>query len=183
MAIGSTLHAYFKETTAADQPRDAVHLGHQELLIRTAAPGGWHALPEEQIDREARTSRWGDVLLHRRLATVDEYGLFEIFDWFDDVGAHTRDWQRRLDALERYAIARMRDDTLPRTSGCWIVRATLRNRRLIAEHGAFFQSRFGGSGHDWLSALGSHIPMPSQPALLWVSVDGKRLFPSRLRAA
>lgn len=181
MAVNSTFEAYLKETTAADQPRDAVHLRHQELLIRTAVPGGWRALPEEQIDREARTSRWGDVLLHRRLGTVDEYSLFEIFDWFDDVGAHTRDWLRRLDALERYAIARMRDDNLPQTGGCWIVRATVRNRRLIAEHRAFFESRFGGSGHDWLLALSSPLPRPSQPALLWVSVDGKRLFPSRLR--
>ena len=182
MAINSELVAYIKETSAADQPRDAVHLRNQELLLRTAAPGGWHSLPEEPIDREARTSRWGDALLHRRRATLDEYALFEIFDWFDDVGAHTRDWLRRLDALERYAIARMRDDTLPKTSGCWIVRATTRNRLLIAEHAAFFRARFPGSGEAWLSALRStDAPMPTLPALLWVTVSGDRLYPSRLR--
>ena len=181
MAADGELDAYIKRTTAADQPRDAVHLRHEELLIRMSGPGGWRALPEEQIDREARTSRWGDVLLQRRLAGTDEYGLFEIFDWFDNVGDSTRDWLRRLDALERYAIARMRDDNLPHTSGCWIVRATARNRQLIADHTAFFRSRFPGSGRAWLATLANaDVPMPVEPALLWVDVAGRRIFEARL---
>lgn len=182
MAINSELVAFMKETSAADQPRDAIHLRHQELVIRTGLPGGWRSLPEEQLDRDARTSRWGDVLMHRGRQTLDEYALFEIFDWFEDVGAHTREWLRRLDALERYAISRMRGDTLPRTAGCWIVRATARNRRLIADHAEFFSARFPGSGQAWLQALATQTPMPKDAALLWVSVKGERLFPARPRA-
>jgi transcriptional regulator with XRE-family HTH domain len=181
-AVGTDLDAFIRRASAADLPRDAVHLRNQELLIRTSQPGGWQALPEEPIDREARTSRAGDVLLVRRLAAQQpDYGLFEIFDWFDDVGGSVRDWRRRLDALERYAIGRMADDELPRTGGCWIVRATQRNRRLVDEHRGFFLSLFPGSGHAWIEALTGRPHMPAEPALLWVSVDGKRLFPARLR--
>ena len=183
MAVGSSLHAFLEAATAADQPRDAVHLRNQELIMRTAAPGGWRALPEEQIDREARTSRAADVLLDRRSALqLREYALIEVWDWFDDVGAAQRNWDRRLDAVERYAIARMvGDQPLPRVAGCWVVRATQRNRRLVREHRHFFRARFPGSGSVWLAALTSpEASMPDKAALLWVSVKGDRLFPARL---
>jgi len=125
-AVGTSLSAYMPETSAAGLPRDSVHLKNEELIIRTAQPGEWRGLPEERIDREARTSRFADVLLYRqRPADPDEYALMEVIDWFDDVGAPMRAWQRRLDAVERYAIARMSgDDPLPHINGCWIVRAS-----------------------------------------------------------
>lgn len=193
-AVGGSLSAYIQGASAADRPRDAVHLKHQELVIRTALAGGWAALPEEAIDREARTSRFADVLLHRRLLgprrasppppppTPAEYALIEVIDWFDDVGAPTRAWHRRLEAVERYAIARMRgEEPVPRIGGCWIVRATRRNRDLIAEHRHFFRARFPGSGRAWLAALTSPTaPLPADSALLWVSVSGERLYPARL---
>jgi hypothetical protein len=124
--------------------------------LRVARPGGWQGLPEEPIDRDARTSRAADVLLFRRRPPVpDEYALIEIIDWFDDVGEPLRAWSSRLSAVDRYAIARMTDDVLPRTSGCWIVRATMRNRRLVTDHATLFRARFPGSGRQWLDALAS----------------------------
>jgi transcriptional regulator with XRE-family HTH domain len=174
-AIGGGLDAWIKETSAADQPRDAVHLRHQELIIRLGLGGGWKALPEEMIDREARTSRAADVLLDRTAPDgTEEYALWDVWDWFPDVGGPVRDFSRRLEAVERYAVARMRglEATLPRVSGCWVVRATARNRRLIAEP---------GSGHAWLAALiQTGAPLPKEPALIWVAVNGERLFPARL---
>jgi transcriptional regulator with XRE-family HTH domain len=231
-AVGSSLHAYLQDASAADQPRDAVHLRNQELILRASAPGGWQALPEAQIDREARTSRSADVLLERGAhataqgphatahgphatahgphatahgphatahgphatahgphatahgphATAREYALIEIWDWFDDVGGAQRNWDRRLDAVERYAIARMAgEEPLPRVGGCWFVRATQRNRRLVKEHRHFFRARFPGSGSAWLMALTTReASMPDKAALLWVTVTGDRLFPARL---
>lgn len=177
MAVGSSLEVYLRHATAADQPRDAVHLRHQELVIRTALAGGWRSLPEEPIDREARTSRAADVILQR----MREYAIVEVWDWFDDVGAALRDFDRRLDALERFAIARMTDDTLPVIAGCWAVRATARNRRLVRDHRNLFEARFPGSGQAWLVALmTSGGAMPPRPALLWVTVPGDRLFPARV---
>lgn len=188
-AIGSTFAAYLTASSAADQPRDAVHLRHQELVIRIGAAGEWRALPEEMIDRDARTSRAADVLLTRVAPDgVSEYCLWDIRDWLDDVGAAVRDFTRRLEAVERYAIARMTGaDRLPRTGGCMVLRATRRNRELVAAHEGFFRARFPGSGRGWLRALeepptSGQASLPGQPALTWVSVSGERLFPVRFGA-
>ncbi len=189
MALGTRVRAYIEHASSASQPRDATHLRHQELIVRTASSGGWTALPEAALDRDARTSRAADVLLER----ANEYAITEVWDWFDDVGAALRDWDRRLDALDRYAIARLGLATgstgrggsagepaaPPRVGGCWVVRATRRNRLLISEHRHLFRARFAASGHAWLEALITSRPMPDASALLWVSVDGRRLFPAR----
>jgi transcriptional regulator with XRE-family HTH domain len=177
-AVGSRVDGFLKRASAASQPRDAVHLRHQELIIRVASQGGWRALPEEPIDREARSSRAADVLLERGT----EYALIEVWDWFDDVGGALRDWDRRLSALERYAIARMTIDApVPRHGGCWVLRATHRNRQLVQEHRHLFRSRFPGSGSVWLATLTTPGRRPpDEAALLWVAVGSTRLFPARL---
>ena len=176
-AVGASLDAYLRRASAADQPRDAVHLRNQERVIRTALAGGWRSLPEAPIDREARTSRAADVVLMRG----SEYALVEVWDWFDDVGAALRELDRRLDALERFAIARMIDDSMPRAAGCWMIRATQRNRRLVREHRHLFRARFAGSSRAWLAALTTHgTAMPTEPAILWATVGGERLYPARL---
>lgn len=185
-AVGGSLDAWIKQTSAADLPRDSVHLRHQELIIRLGIGGWWKSLPEELIDREARTSRAADVLLTRRAADgVREYAIWDVRDWIDDVGAGVRDFMRRLDAIDRLAVARMvADDPLPRTGGCFVVRATTRNRHLIRDHRHFFGARFPGSGHAWLAALQDpHANLPKEPALIWVAVNGERLFPVRLADA
>jgi hypothetical protein len=69
----------------------------------------------------------------------------------------------------------------PRIGGCFVVRATNRNRSLIRDHRHFFGARFPGSGHQWLGALTDPaVQMPREPALIWAEVNGERLFPSRL---
>ena len=181
-AVETSLSAYLPESSAAAAPRDAVHLKAQELMIATATAGGWHGLAEEQIDREARSSRFADVLLERPHVQPEEVALMEIIDWFDDVGAPLREWPRRLEAVERRAIARMvGDQGVPKVGGCWLIRATRRNRELVAAHANIFRNRFPGSGRAWLAALTQTKPaMPDAAALLWVSVDGTRIWPSRL---
>ncbi len=185
-AVGGRLEAWIKETSAADQPRDAVHLRNQELIIRLSESGGWTALPEEMIDREARTSRAADVLLTRTTRDgTAEYALWDVWDWLPDVGAVTRDFQRRVDAVDRYAVARMPNDGqeghLPRTGGCLAIRATARNRRLIADHRHFFGARFPGSGYAWIQCLTDRqATLPKTCALVWISVHGDRLLAARL---
>jgi transcriptional regulator with XRE-family HTH domain len=180
-AVGTSLNAYLPESTAAGAPRDAVHLKAQELVIRMARAGGWHGTAEVQIDREARSSRFADVLLARPRLRPSEVALIEVIDWFDDVGSPLREWPRRLEAVERQAIARMvGEEAVPRVSGCWLVRATRRNRALIGQHQNLFRSRFSGSGRAWLSALTDPTrTMPEESALLWVAVSGDRLFALR----
>jgi transcriptional regulator with XRE-family HTH domain len=182
-AVNAPLDAFLRHASAANLPRDATQLKGQELVIATARPGGWRGLPEEQIDRDARTSRAADVLLFRqRELQAPEYALIEIIDWFADVGEPLRAWNSRLAAVERYAIARMQNDVPPVTSGCWVVRATQRNRRLVADHANLFRARFPASGRAWLAALAQpSIAMPTEPCLLWINVKGDRLFPVRWR--
>jgi transcriptional regulator with XRE-family HTH domain len=181
-AVGTRLNAYLPEASAADQPRDAVQLKGQELVIATAKRGGWEGSVEERLDAQASTSRYGDVVLRRPRRGPTEVALMEIIDWFDDVGGPMRGWQSRLEALERRQIARMTGgDPLPSISGCWVVRATHRNRELVGAHANVFRARFRGSARAWLAALSNPTTaMPHDSALLWISVEGERLFASRL---
>lgn len=177
-AVGGSLDAWIKGTSAATLPRDAAHLKAQELIIREAKRGDWRALPEEMIDREAKTSRAADVLLTRaRPDTPREYALWDVRDWVDDVGAAVRDFARRVDALDRYAVAHMAgDEALPVTGGCFVLRATKRNSDLVRDHQNFFAARFPGSGDAWIAALTSAAATtPNQPAVVWVAVNGEDL--------
>jgi transcriptional regulator with XRE-family HTH domain len=163
-AVGADLRAYLERASAADQPRDAVHLRHQELVARLAMDGGW------QVDPEASLTSAGvaDLLLTRR----SEVALVEIWNWFGDVGDAFRSWDRKLE--------RLRSGTDDPVSGCWIVRATRRNRDLLASHRTIFAARFPASASHWLGALSDpRAPMPVQPAILWVAVNGDRLFARR----
>ncbi len=109
----------------------------------------------------------------------------EVIDWFADVGAPLRDWSRRLDAVDRYAVARMRpDDELPMISGCWVVRATRRNSELLTEHRNLFRSRFPGSGHAWLHALTDPTkPCRANPPCSGSASAASGCFPSRYIAS
>lgn len=183
-AVGITLHAYLKRVSAADQPRDAVHLRVQELLLQTSAPGGWNGTAELAIDDAARGSRSVDVALERATLAVPEVAVLEVVDWLDDVGAALRDWTRRLARVDQLATSRLTREVaggtvLPRVAGCWVLRATERNRGLVRDHGMVFRGRFPGPGAAWLRALGGPTPMPLDSALLWVSVDGTRLWAAR----
>lgn len=78
----------------------------------------------------------------------------------------------------------MSDEELPRVSGIWIVRATRRNRQLVADHIRFFRALLPGSAHAWLAALAHpDQPMPMDAAPVWVTVKGDRLFPLRWGSA
>jgi transcriptional regulator with XRE-family HTH domain len=183
-AVNSSLSAYLEQVSAASLPRDAVHLRNQELVLRVAAIGGWRGVPEAALDRELARSRHADVVLERRQppGTPDEYALCEVTDWVEDVGEAVRDFQRRLAALDLYAVSRMRgEEPPPKPSGFWLLRATKRNRQLVGEHRNFFRARFPGSGRAWFAALTQpSAPIPNEPALLWVSVSGERIFAARL---
>src|SRR5918992_1271426 len=171
-AAGGQLRLYIAGASTADQPRDAVHLRIQELIARIAQPGGWKPMPEQAFDRDARSSRAADVLLCRGR----EWALLEVWDWFDDVGASFREWDRRLAAVERFAISRMppvddedAEPELPSVGGCWVVRGTRRNRDLVRDHSHLFRARFPGSARAWITALAGataaatgHGPEPSR---------------------
>jgi transcriptional regulator with XRE-family HTH domain len=180
--VGTDLKAYLAGATSTDRPRDAVHLRTQELVASVALGGGWKSIPEVAIDDAARGSRWLDLWLERQLGTRPvEVIANEIQDWFDDVGARFRDWDRRVERVRQLALATRTIEgpeglLLPRVSGLWVIRSTRRNRDVVREHANLFRARFPASSDVWLAALRGSAPMPDEHGILWASVDGTRLF-------
>jgi transcriptional regulator with XRE-family HTH domain len=168
-ALDRGLAAYLEQLPGAEQPRDHVHLRHQELISRIATDGGWSTRTEAMLDPGSRASRSGDVLLER----TGETALVEIWDWFDDVGAAFRSWDGKLEKVRASA------GPTGVVSGVWAVRATRRNRDLVVRHASVFGARFPGSSSGWLRCLGSRAPMPPAVGMLWISVAGDRLVAAR----
>ncbi len=174
VAVDSELRAYLEEIPGAARPRDNVHLKNQELVARLTTAAGWEVKPEAALATRVDRSPAADLLLERRR----ESALIEIWDWFDDVGAAFRSWDRKLDQVDRLRAARGMEEGV---SGCWVVRATRRNRSLVRDHRTLFRARFPASSAAWLAALTSPEGLvPGAAGLLWVAVQGDRLFPARL---
>ena len=64
---------------------------------------------------------------------------------------------------------------------CWVVRATRRNRRLLATYPELFASRFPGSSRGWFEALTTGSTPPPEPGLVWCDVGATRLLEWRAR--
>jgi transcriptional regulator with XRE-family HTH domain len=156
---------------------DAGHLGLQELVIRLGRGGGYRALfelptkpgdPRRSVDVGLRDDR------NRRLL------LCELWNTFGDVGAAARSTNRKLAEAAQLAAAIWGE--APHTVvACWIVRATRRNRELVARYPELFASRFPGSSVGWVHALTNGIEPPSEPGLVWADVAATRLFAWRRR--
>lgn len=184
-AADERLAAFLERAPGADRPRDYEHLKRQELVVTMAHRGGWQAMPEMPIDVGTRRSRSLDVGLLRE--ATHEAVAVEIWDWFDDVGDAFRSHQDKVRTFESIlngnggaglgGVTRREW----RVGGLWVIRGTARNRRLVAEFGALFRSRFPGSSAAWLGALeATGSAMPIEPGLLWTDVSGGRLIAARL---
>jgi len=172
-AIGGRWTAFLEAAPGTDLPRDIVHLRGQQTIIAFAKPGGWRARVEAGIDPLARRSRAIDVCLDR--ASSAEIAVVELFDFIADGG----DAMRGL--ADKVAAVRVGTNTDARIQGLFVLRATRRNRELVGRLGDVIRSRFPGSSAAWVAALSRlDRPMPQADGLIWVSVDGARLFPARL---
>ena len=139
-----------------------------------AATGGWRVRPETETGRG-----FADLLLDRtHEAGNHEVVLVEVWDWLADAGDALRSWHRKLEHLD--ARTRASEDRAARVGGAWVLRATSRNRALVRDHPALFRAQFPADAAAWLIALADPArPMPPEPALVWVSVNGERLWAAR----
>lgn len=173
-AVGLQLAAFFEEAPGADVPRDIEHLRRQNLVIATAATGGWRAEPEAALQGDGPRPRSIDVLLTR--AARREAAVVEVWDLVLD-GGHV---MRSLEA--KVLATRDRLGTEWRVQGLLVVRGTRRNRTLIGGLAALFLARYPASSHAWLRAIREPgAPMPGASGLAWTDVHGHRLTPARLR--
>ena len=175
-AVGLQLAAFFEATPGADLPRDIEHLKRQNLVIATAAAGGWRAEPEAALLGDGPRPRSIDVLLTR--AARHEAAVVEIWDLLLDGGAAMRGLETKVLAT----TGRLGQDW--HVEGLLLVRGTQRNRGLVGSLAALFAARYPASSHAWLRALREgDAALPQAAGLAWTDVKGERLLPARLRAA
>ena len=159
-----------------EQPVDAGHLAMQELVLRLGRACGYTG-SFELPTRPAEPWRSADVGLAAPARRTLILG--ECWNSFGDVGAAARSSTRKRTDLENIAIARWGTDA--RVGLVWIVRATARNRALIARYPEIFASRFPGSSRAWIAALTEGRKPPSDPGLVWCDVAATRLLEWRRR--
>lgn len=162
---------------AAEEPADAGHLAIQELVLRLGRAAGYRGSFEVPT-KPADPTRSTDVGLRddRRRLLV----LVECWNIFGDIGAAARGSARKQAEAEAAAVAFGGEVPL-RVATCWVVRATRRNRELIARYPEAFSARFPGSSHGWMRALTSGGDPPSAAGLVWCDLGARRLFSLRRR--
>ena len=159
---GLTLDAWQRIGLAVDRPlvvmlqrsiagetSDAGHLAMQELALRLGRAAGY-GLSFELATRPGEPWRSADVGLEdpagRRLILV------ECWNTIGDVGAASRSSDRKRAEAEALATARW-GDRAGGVGAVWLMRATARNRALVARYPEVFAARFPGSSAGWVRAL------------------------------
>ena len=171
-AVGLQLAGFFEQAPGADAPRDLQHLRGQNLIVATAASGGWVSTPEALLVDAGPRPRSIDVL-HKREARR-ESAVVELWDLLLDGGAAMRGLEAKVQASRQHLGPGWRVD------GLLIVRGTGRNRALVRELGSLFAARYPASSHGWLRALADpETPMPGAAGLAWTDVPGTRLVAAR----
>jgi transcriptional regulator with XRE-family HTH domain len=157
---------------------DAGHLAVQELILRVGRDAGYSGT-FELATRPSEPWRSVDVVLAS--PSKRTMLLVECWNTFGDLGAATRSTTRKLAEAEDLAAARWgADGTI---GSVWVIRATARNRALVARYPEVFASRFPGSSRAWLEALTNGAQPPPRPGLVWADVGATRLFEWRRSVA
>ena len=160
----------------AREVSDAGHLGMQELVLRLGRTAGLE--PQfELATKPAEPWRSSDAALAN-----ERYRILigaECWNEIGDVGASSRSSTRKQAELEDLAAARWGPDG--RASHVWVVRATARNRDLVARYPEVFAARFPGSSRAWVDALTTGAEPPEEPGLVWCDVGATRVYEWRQR--
>ncbi len=176
IGVGTTLRASLPRDAMTDVA-DAGHLAMQERVLRLGRAAGYRGLVELPT-RPAEPWRSIDVALvddaSRRLLVV------ECWNSIGDIGGAARTSSRKEAEAEDLATARWGER--PHAVGLvWVVRTTARNRALVARYPEVFTARFPGSSAGWVRALTVGADPPTQPGLVWMTVDAARIFAWRRR--
>jgi transcriptional regulator with XRE-family HTH domain len=170
LALGRRLQIRFGRDSL-DEPVDAGHLAMQELVLRLGRAAGCTG-SFELPTRPAEPWRSIDVVLGcaaRRFMI-----LCECWNTIGDIGAAVRSTTRKAAELEAMAAGRFGPDVDVGT--VWVVRATARNRSLVARYPEVFASRFPGSSRQWVEALNRGPAPPKEAGLVWCDIAANRLF-------
>jgi transcriptional regulator with XRE-family HTH domain len=180
MAVGRRLEIRLWNDPVPE-PTDAGHLAIQELVLRLGRASGLgrtFELPTRPAD-PARSSDVGLRSERRRLLL-----LVECWSSIGDLGAAARSTDRKRAEAEALAVAvgPIGPDGVAQPYSvrtCWVVRATTRNRALVARYPEIFAARFPGSSAGWVRALTEGGEPPAGPGLVWCDVGATRLLARR----
>lgn len=160
-----------------EAPADAGHLAMQELLLRLGRRVGYTG-SFELATRPVEPWRSIDVVL--AAVTRRTMVLCECWNSIGDIGAAVRSTSRKAGELEALAMGRFGADATVGT--LWVVRATARNKALVARYPEVFASRFPGSSRRWMEVLVEGTDLPSEPGLIWSDIAADRVFEWRQRS-
>ncbi|HET7678263.1 MAG TPA: helix-turn-helix transcriptional regulator [Candidatus Limnocylindrales bacterium] len=157
----------------SEEPADAGHLLVQELVLRLGRATGY-AGTFELPTRPASPGRSVDVCLRddRRRRLI----LVEAWNTIDDIGAAARAFDRKLAQATELATVLGGEGRAYSVHGCWVVRATRRNRALVARYPEVFAARFPAPSLGWVRALTRGEVPPGPHGLVWCDVAATRLF-------
>ena len=176
IALGIALRVNLPRDPMAETA-DAGHLAMQELVLRIGRTAGYKGLIELPT-KPNEPWRSIDVALvddtYRRLTVV------ECWNTIGDIGGAARSSTRKVAEAEDLANARWGERS-HQVGLVWVVLATARNRALVARYPEVFASRFPGSSVGWARALTHGGRPPTEPGLVWASVDATRVFAWRRR--
>ena len=174
LALGAPLRIEFARDPRVDVA-DAGHLAMQELVLRLGRANGYVGGVEVPT-KPAEPWRSIDVVLaqesERRMVCV------ECWNTIGDIGAAARGSARKAAELEAFAVAQwgLEKDGESRVGLVWVVRATARNRELLARYPEAFAARFPGSSQRWVAALARGEAPPRQHGLVWCDLAATRVF-------
>lgn len=162
---------------ALELPQDAGHADMQELILRLGRVNG-RPRTFELATKPAAPAHSTDV----GLFDDTQHALIQVECWntFGNIGDAARSSDRKRSEAEAFAISV--GHGAPYTVHlCWVVRATRRNRALVARYPELFTSRFPGSSRAWVECLTKGASPPPTPGLVWCDVATTRLFAWRSR--
>ena len=177
IGLGTMLRASLPRDAMTDVA-DAGHLAMQERVLRLGRAAGYRGLVELPT-RPAEPWRSIDVALvddaRRRLLVVE--------CWNSSATSVPRRGRRRGSRPKPRTWRPPDGASRPHAVGLvWIVRATARNRALVARYPEVFAARFPGSSAAWVRSLETGAEPPAQPGLVWMTVDATRIYPWRRRS-
>ena len=163
---------------AHEEPADAGHLQIQELVLRLGRATG-RARTFELATRPSDPSASADVGLGD--ARLRLLLLVECWNTIGDIGAAARATARKVAEAAQLAVVRGGDGDAHRVASVWVVRATRRNRELLARYPEVFAARSPGSSAGWVVALTTGAEPPREAGLVWCDTACRRLFAWRRR--
>jgi transcriptional regulator with XRE-family HTH domain len=156
-----------------EEPQDAGHLAIEELVLRLGKAMGvkrTFELPTKPANPSLSTDVGLTDDTNRRLIQV------ECVNTFGNVNAAIRSSNRKCAEAEGLAIAIGHGEPYA-VHQVWVVRASRRNRQLLARYPEIFTTRFSGSSLAWVKALTTATAQPpNAPGLVWCDLAATRIF-------